>query len=751
MIMPGARRIPHTTVVAIALLFALGVYVSFPLLRCVDSCFVDYFEIHDGQTAHFEMPDTRLNSWILGWVRHGIFSSPASLFDSNAFHPAKNALAGSEHMLGVALQVLPFGLFSDSAVTLHQTALMLSFLLLGVNTFALVRWMTGSTWAAFLAGAAAPFMPWRYSELGHLQLLSVQWLPLVWLLSARVLTGRRPGRDALWLSLVLALQMLSSFYLAYLALFSTGLLAAAVLLVYRPPRSVIYRFAGAIALPCAIVALTSIPYVSRFSAYRFTEASATEFITSPALTFAVLAPPLALKADLAGLMPVTYHAPLVVLLFAALAFGWWLAPAGETADRRRVRILTFALAAAIAGAFVLMLGRKIEIGDATIRLPAYWLAQFVPGFSQLRAEFRWGIIIGVAAPVLAGSGIAWAERRLGRIASDPTRTWVKAAVRLCTAALFALNIAWFQLPARNAWDDARDVLNAHQALATLEAGPVVEIPWRIHRLSTATNGSRYMLASSLHWRPLLNGYTAYVPSTHHFLQRLAQSLPDQRAIENLRRLTGLRWIVVHPDRLGRQQRQLWSLAERSGALRIAVAKPDFRIYEVPTAPAGGSWQAALLAEKPGATTMTGLPREPIAQLERPGTFRVGVRDDMRYEHGSGLPYFATVRLANPSDVTWPGLDIQTEGLVLLRYRFFDARGEMIREATTSLDRDLPPRRTSVAQALVLPPAEAGRFRIRFDVVQRVGGELRDLGFPAVEREVAVSKRPPLPGASRQRD
>ena len=260
-----------------------------------------------------------------------------------------------------------------------------------------------------------------------------------------------------------------------------------------------------------------------------------------------------------------------------------------------------------------------------------------------------------------------------------------------------------------------------------------------------------MLASSLHWRPLLNGYTAYVPSTHHFLQRLAQSLPDQRAIENLRRLTGLRWIVVHPDRLGRQQRQLWSLTERSGALRIAAAKPDFRIYEVPTAPASGSWQAALLAERPGATTMTGLPREPIAQLERPGTFRVEVRDDMRYEYGSGLPYFATVRLANPSDVTWPGLDIQTEGLVLLRYRFFDARGEMIREATTSLDKDLPPRRTSVAQALVLPPAEAGRFRIRFDVVQRVGGELRDLGFPAVEREVAVSKRPPLPGASRQRD
>jgi hypothetical protein len=712
MITPGRRRIHLATAASVASFLALAVYLSFPLLRCVDSCFVDYFEAHGAQMGHLEALDARLNSWILGWVHHSLFSDPTSLFDTNAFHPAKNTLTGSEHMLGVALQTLPFRPFSD--------------------------------------GAAAPFMPWRVSELSHVQLLSVQWLPLVWLLSARVLTGERPGRDALWLTLVLGIQMLSSFYVAYLALFSTGLLAAVLLAAFRPPRSAFFRLAGAVALPSALVALTSIPYVSRFSAFRFTEASTTEIVTSPEVILSLLAPPLSLRADVADLLPVTYHIPIVVLLCALLALGWLMAPPGDAGRDRRVRALTSALAITIVGAFVLMLGREIQLGDVAIRLPGHWLAQIVPGFSQMRAEFRWGILIGTAFPVVAGSGIAWVERRLGQIAIDPARAWARGIARVCAAALFAVNISWFQLPAQDAWDHAGDILNAHRALATLEPGPIAEIPWRIQRISTLTNGSKYMLASSLHWRPILNGYTAYLPDTHHFLQRLAQNLPDPRTIEHLRRLTGLRWIVVHPDRVSPRQRHLWSMARQSGALRLAMAKPDFHIYEVPAAPTNESWLAALLADGPGPTTMTGVPREAVPLPEKPGTLRVEVPERMRYEQTYGLSHFATVALGNPSDATWPGLDIQTEGLVQLRYRFFDATGEMVREAVASLDRDLPPKRVTVTRALIQPPAITGRFRVRFDVVQRLGEELRDLGFPAAESEVEVTERPPFP-ETRERD
>jgi hypothetical protein len=743
-----ARNRLLVTGICLLALVGIGLYGVFPIVRCLDSCFIDYFAIHDAQTAHFEMPDTRLNAWILAWVQHAVFESPTTLFDSNVFYPAKNTLAGSEHLFGVAFQVLPVRLFSGGAVALHQGALVLSFLLLAINSFFFVRWLTGSNWGAVLAGAAAAFMPWRFSELGHLQLLNVQWLPIVWLLTGRILMGPRRRTDALWLTLVATIQMLSSFYLAYLTLLSTGLIAATLWIARRSPLAAALKLAAAFVLPTAIVALSSIPYLSRYSAYRFAESSTTDFASSPGLIASLLKPPLALTADVAGLAPVTYHLPLVVIACALLAFGWWAAPPVE--DRRepgpdpgRIRAMTIALWVASAGALVLMLGRTIEVGASTLHLPGYWLAQHVPGFSQMRAEFRWGIVLGLAGPALAGVGVAWLEARMRCIADANHRRLALASIYMLTAGSFAFNIHWFQLPARDAWGDARDVRAAHEALAMLEPGVVLELPWRVHRISTATNGSRYMLGSTLHWNPILNGYTAYVPDSYHFLQRLAQNLPDPIAIENLQRLTDLRWIVVHPERMGRLQKGLWAEAERTGRVQLQQATSEYRIYRFEPAPFANSWLPALLADAPGSTTMTGLSRDAIATT--PSKLRIRVRNQMRYEHGSGIPYFATVTIENPSGQSWPGLDIQTEGLVELRYRFFDAAGGLVREATANLDADIAPGAANVAHALVRPPTSDGRFTVRFDLVQRRGDDLHDLGALPAEVVIDVSKRPLLPG------
>jgi len=737
---PKSSRRRIGAIAAVIALVGIAGVLTFPVLRCIDSCFVDYFAIHEEQLAHFEIPDARLNAWILGWVHHALLSDPAGLFDTNAFHPAANTLAGSEHMLGVALPLLPLRLFSDSPVFMHQAALLASFVVLALTTFGLVRWTTGSNWAAFLAGAVAPFMPWRYSELSHLQLLSVQWLPMVWLFTARVLRANSRRRDAFWLAAALCLQMLSSFYLAYLTVFSTAVLAIVLFVAERPPLPAIRRFAVATLLPSAIVAITAIPYLTRFPAYRFSELSATEFATSPAFILGLLKPPVALQADLAGIDPLTYHVPLVVLLCATLASACLGSRRAAPASEGPARSLVAALLIATAGAVVLMLGRKLELGDLNIPLPAHWLAQFVPGFSHMRAEFRWGIVIGVAAPVLAGIGIAWLEQRIG--VRSKGRAAAKWTLRVAIGALFAVNVYWFELPARDAWSDRGDVLAAHRALAKLGPGPVVEIPWAFHQVNVASIGSRYMLASAEHWKPLLNGYTAYIPATHDFLQRLAQNLPDPDTLTSLRRLSGLRWIVLHTDRLGASQRRRWVEAERSGALSPAVTAPDFRIYEVAGSPEGTSWQAALLSTEPGGTTMTGLPRSPLSVPEQAGWLAIEAPEHMRFENGTGLPQFVTVTLEHAGDATWPGLDIHAEGLVRLRYRFFDAVGELTHVGTASFDRDLPARRRVTARALIQPPAGAGRFRVEYDVVQRLGDEFHSLGLPVVKGAVEVSKRIP---------
>ena len=76
----------------------------------------------------------------------------------------------------------------------------------------------------------ALFMPWRSMELAHLQLLGAHWFPLIWLLVMRILVGEGGRRDGFALSLVLSLQLLSSYYVAYTLTFNRALFVVLVCL-----------------------------------------------------------------------------------------------------------------------------------------------------------------------------------------------------------------------------------------------------------------------------------------------------------------------------------------------------------------------------------------------------------------------------------------------------------------------------------------------------------------------------------------
>jgi hypothetical protein len=733
---------------SLAGILALTLYLAAPLVRCPEACFVDYVALHGGETGNFEIPDARLNSWILGWVQHSL-ASGAPLFDTNAFHPARNTLAGSEHMLAIALTTLPVRAFSDSAIALHQTALVLSFAILGWAVFACVRWASGSTLAAFFAGACALFMPWRFSEVSHLQLLSAQWFPLIWLLTARLLLGQGETRHVVALAGVFALQLLSSFYLAYFALFSTGLLALAIAFSQRPRSRDIARIA--LALTPALLALLalSLPYVSRYTAYRWATPTIIPKSTPPGLVWEFLRPTFSLLADRERLTAVSYHIPLALFFLGLLPF----APArlrnraaAPDADESRARALALGLAAAVAGAFVLMLGRQIHLFGADWPLPAMLLAKLLPGFSQMRAEFRWGIVIGVAWPILAGLGIAIVERRW---LAASTHRGLRLLFAAGLAALFAINVPWFQLPAKAAWRSENGIFEVHRALTELPPGPVVEIPWRFRRLHLSNYGSRYLLASSAHWYPLLNGYTAYLPESHFFLQRIGQSLPSASALQRLTRLTGLRWIVVHHGKLLSWERLRWEKAEREGLVRRAFSSDTSWLFEVVSGPRSAEWIEHIASPAPRDITLAGLPRTPLRTAEMRGNLEVRAPERMVFQHEIGADTWVELEISNDSSQPWPGFDPQTEGLVLLRYRFRDERGALLREDVAAFDVDTPAGQRVHALAIVKPPAVAGRFEIEFDLVQRLGDSTVALAVPPVRRAVVIG--PALSPSSRMRD
>jgi hypothetical protein len=57
----------------------------------------------------------------------------------------------------------------------------------------------------------------------------------------------------------------------------------------------------------------------------------------------------------------------------------------------------------------------------------------------------------------------------------------------------------------------------------------------------------YMYFSTMHWQPMLNGYSGFRPSSYiEMVARFEKSFPDDRTLDELRR-RGVRAIIVHKD------------------------------------------------------------------------------------------------------------------------------------------------------------------------------------------------------------
>src|SRR5687768_2547357 len=89
------------------------------------------------------------------------------------FWPAADTLAFSEHFLGVSLMATPLIWLTGNPVLAANLTLLATFPLCALAAFALVRRLTSSTEAAFVAGLVYGFGPYRMSQLAHLQMLAV--------------------------------------------------------------------------------------------------------------------------------------------------------------------------------------------------------------------------------------------------------------------------------------------------------------------------------------------------------------------------------------------------------------------------------------------------------------------------------------------------------------------------------------------------------------------------------------------------
>ena len=215
--------------------------------------------------------DPYLNSWILWWDFHQTFHSPFHLFDGNIFFPYKLSLAFSEHNYGLALPLFPLFALGLRPLTAQGILTLLGFAFSGYGAFRLGRTLTGSTGAAWVAGIAFAFVPYRFGQLPHVNYLFAGWIPI--LFEALVLFVReRSPRRAAWLGAAFFLNGLAVIH--WLVLTLVPLAAIALVLAFRSgadrDRALWRR--GALAVGIAGVALLPflLPYQRAAKLYGFT-------------------------------------------------------------------------------------------------------------------------------------------------------------------------------------------------------------------------------------------------------------------------------------------------------------------------------------------------------------------------------------------------------------------------------------------------------------------------------------------------
>jgi len=161
----------------------------------------------------------------LWWDYHQTFHDPRNLFQATAFYPYKYTMAFTENNYGVALLFFPMFALGFRPLTVHSVATLIAFAFSGYGMFRLVRTLTNSLGAAWIAGIVFAFVPYHFQRLPHLHLIFTGWIPL--LLEALVLYSRqRSWRSASWLGITFVMNALTSvtyFILTLVPLTLTGI------------------------------------------------------------------------------------------------------------------------------------------------------------------------------------------------------------------------------------------------------------------------------------------------------------------------------------------------------------------------------------------------------------------------------------------------------------------------------------------------------------------------------------------------
>jgi hypothetical protein len=179
----------------------------------------------------------------------------------------------------------------------------------------------------------------------------------------------------------------------------------------------------------------------------------------------------------------------------------------------------------------------------------------------LRAAARFGNLFLLAIAILGGLGVA----------ALPQRRWL--------AVLLVVLVNVESLRAPFTYTPFTGIPGIYRLLAT-EPGPVILAEQPFFPRWAIFQNSHYVLASTAHWRPLMNGYSGYTPESYQHFADSFWYFPEERAIQSMKD-AGVTHVVVHVAAFHKDhQAVLPALENRADFELMAIGRDGIRLYRL---------------------------------------------------------------------------------------------------------------------------------------------------------------------------
>jgi hypothetical protein len=498
-------------------LFVLALYVA---LTCVMT-----WPVVAGLTRDLpsDLGDPLFVSGMLTWAsKHwvdllsGDVSAVWRFWHAPFFYPETLATAFSEHFILHSLLTLPVYIATQNIILCYNLLFLAAFSFSGFGVYLFVRELTGRPLAAFVAGLAFAFAPYRFTTIPHLQVISSQWMGFALFGFRRYFVTGRPracagGALALW-----AQNMASGYYMVYFGPFVAIYALAEMAIRQRWLDLKVWRdlvlTAGAVLLATIPFGL---PYLELQQRYRYKRSlPELTYFSADLLGWLTASPSLKLWGGLRTFDKAEGHlfpgVTIVILAAIGLAYGWRHVRRPQT-DQGTAVIAVFGTCAIVLS-FWMSLGPQVQLRTQPLGFPALYAVayKYVPGYDVARVPSRFAMITTFAMAIAAGGALAAIERRW---------RWL---VILCglsvlaegTAVPLPVNLTWTSDPAKllppsNHVYPEREIPPVYKYLRTVDNAVVAHLPFGVPEREI-----QYVYFAAIHGRRIVNGYSGAFPPTY---------------------------------------------------------------------------------------------------------------------------------------------------------------------------------------------------------------------------------------------